>query len=105
MIDFIMLIFRFFTSLFKTRICLHAENLALRHQLCVLHRSVKRPKILPTDRVLWSLLSRAWPDWKDALIFVKPYTVIRWQRKRFKEHWRKLCRRDVPGRPKTSAEL
>ena len=105
MIDSIMIVFRCFTSLLKTRMGLQAENLALRHQLCVLQRSVKRPKIRPADRILWSLLSRVWADWKDALIFVKPDTVIRWQQKRFKEHWTKLSQMGEPGRPPIPLEI
>ena len=85
--EFTFLFLRFMTSFFKSKAILQAENLALRHQLCVLHRSTKRPKLKPADRVLWSMLTRVWSDWKDALVFVKPETVIRWQRKRFKAHW------------------
>jgi len=33
---------------------LQVENLALRHQLTVLHRSVKRPKLTSADRLLWA---------------------------------------------------
>ncbi len=51
------------------------------------------------------MLSRVWSDWKDALIFVKPDTVIRWQRKRFKEHWTRLSRNGKPGRPATPKEV
>ena len=40
------------------------------------------------DRILRSLLARAWTEWKDALIFVKPDTVIRWQRKVTTQRWR-----------------
>ena len=98
-------IFRFISPLFKTRIGLQAENVALRHQLCVFQRSVSRPKIRPADRVLWSILCQYWPDWKEALIFVKPNTVIRWQRKRFKEHWAKLIRNGKPGRPAIAKEI
>ena len=58
-------------STFRSRASLQAENLALRHQLCVYQRSIKRPKVKPADRILWSLLARAWTGWKDALIFVK----------------------------------
>jgi transposase InsO family protein len=83
---------------------LQVENLALRHQLGVLHRSVKRAKIRPADRVFWSILSRVWGDWKDALIFVKPETVIRWQKKRFKSHWARLCQAGWPGRPEIPKE-
>ncbi len=66
---------------------------------------MKRPKIRLADRILWSLLSRAWSDWKNALIFVKPDTVIRWQCKRFKEHWTRLSRNGKPGRPATPKEV
>src|SRR5215469_6912625 len=38
---------------FKSRTALKVENLALRHQLAVLRRSVKRPKLIPADRLLW----------------------------------------------------
>ena len=79
MIEIAILFFRCLARPFKTRIHLQIEILALRHQLCVLQRGVKRPKIRPADRILWSLLSRFWSDWKEALIFVKPDTVIRWQ--------------------------
>jgi hypothetical protein len=38
------------SAAFKSRTTLQLENLALRHQLCVLRRSVKRPKLTPADR-------------------------------------------------------
>ena len=95
----------FWAAMFRSRAALQAENLALRHQLCVYQRSIKRPKVHLADRILWSLLARAWTGWKDALIFVKPDTVIRWQRKRFKEHWKKLSRAGEPGRPPVPEEV
>ena len=98
-------IFRFIVAMFKTRMGLQAENIALRHQLCVLQRSVKRPKIRPADRVLWSILSRYWSNWKEALIFVKPDTVIRWQRRRLREHWTRLSKNGKPGRPAIPKEI
>ena len=54
---------------------------------------------------MWSVLARVWSDWKDALVFVKPETVIRWQRKRFKAHWTKLSKSGEPGRPKIPEEV
>lgn len=59
----------------------------------------------PKDRILWSLLAKAWTGWKDALIFVKPDTVIRWQRKRLREHWRRLSCSGEPGRPPVPDEV
>ena len=105
MIELIKLCVSFLASTLRSRAALQAENLALRHQLCVYHRSIKRPKVQLADRILWSLLARAWTQWKDALIFVKPDTVIRWQRKRFKEHWKKLSRAGEPGRPPVPEEV
>ena len=61
----------------KSRRQLAIEVLALRHQLGVLKRSVKRPRLTNVDRGLWVLLSRRWAGWSDALIIVKPATVIK----------------------------
>ena len=69
------------SSVFKTRAALQLENLALRHQLAVLHRSVKKPKLTPLDRLLWAWLYGVWADWRSALIVVKPETVIGGSRK------------------------
>ena len=103
--DYIVLGLRWLTSIFKSRAALEVENLALRHQLVVLHRSVKRAKVRRADRILWSILSRIWRDWKDSLIFVKPETVIRWQKKRFREHWTRRCQAGWPGRPEIPKEV
>src|SRR5436309_12869775 len=62
------------SSVFKTRAALQLENVALRHQLGVLRRSVKKPKLTPLDRLLWAWLCGVWADWRCALIDVKPET-------------------------------
>ena len=46
------------------------ENLALRHQLLVLSRTNKRPRLTSLDRALWAWLSQSWGDWKIRLCFV-----------------------------------
>jgi len=74
MIEFIRLCTSFLAGVLKSRAGLQAENLALRHRLCVYQRSVKRTKVKPADCILWSLLAKAWMRWKDALIFAKPDT-------------------------------
>jgi hypothetical protein len=40
------------SAAYKSRTTLQLESLALRHQLGVLHRSVKRPKLTPVDQHL-----------------------------------------------------
>jgi hypothetical protein len=44
----------------------------------------KGPQIRNRDRLFWILLSRFWRGWLDALIVVKPDTVVRWHKKGFK---------------------
>ena len=68
------------SAAFKSRAALQVESLALRHQLGVLHRSVKRPKLTSADRLLWAWLCAVWNDWRSALVIVKPETVIAWHR-------------------------
>ncbi len=68
--------FRCLVSAFKTRRELALENLALRQQLAVLRRSVKRPRVSDFDRGFWVVLSRIWRDWRRSLVLVKPETVI-----------------------------
>jgi putative transposase len=88
----------------KTRRQLAVEILALRHQLGVLKRSVKRPRLTNADRGLWVLLSRRWPDRRDALIVVKPATVIRWHRAGFRRYW-SWRSRPKGGRPAIDPEV
>ena len=79
-------------------------NLALRHQLAVLKRTVKRPRIEDSDRMLWFQLRRASKEWKDAVIFVKPDTVVRWHRQGFRYYWKRKSR-SKPGRPPISIAI
>ena len=93
-------------SAFRSRAAVELENFALRHQLNVLKRSVKqRPKLMPTDRLLWVVLSRVWGDWCSALVIVHPETVIAWHRKGFRLFWTWKVRRGQPGRPAVSREV
>jgi putative transposase len=75
------------SAAFKSRASLQLENLALRHQLGVLRRSVKRPKLTSADRLLWIWLCEVGSDWRSSLTIVKPETVIAWHRKGFRLFW------------------
>jgi len=58
-------LFAFLGASFRTRAALQLEILALRHQIGVLQRSVKRPKPTAADRVLWAWLSSIWNGWES----------------------------------------
>ena len=93
-------------SIFRSRASLGLENLALRHQIGVLHRSAgKRPKLTAGDRLLWICLSRLWRDWRSALAILKPETVIAWHRAAFPLFWTWKVRCGKPGRPVISSEV
>lgn len=81
------------------------ENIALRQQLGIFQRSVRRPKIRPLDRLFWVCLRKVWKEWKSALEFVQPETVVDWQARRFKRYWSRLSRHKNPGRPRTGADI
>jgi hypothetical protein len=87
---------------FRSRLAMQMELIALRHQVAVYQQSISRPKLRPPDRLLWVWLSRLWPGWQEALEFVQPRTVIAWQKKRFRDYWRRLSQSGKPGRPAIS---
>ena len=93
------------TTWFRSRLAMQMELIALRHQVAVYKQSISRPKLRPTDRLLWVWLSRLWSGWQHALTFVQPRTVITWQHKRFRDHWRRVSQRGKPGRPKLTKDV
>src|SRR5215510_2635006 len=95
----------FVVALFRARASLCLDNLALRHQVAIYKQTLPRPRLHPTDRLLWVWLSRLWSGWQDVLAFVQPRTVIAWQQKRFRAHWRCLSQRGTLGRPALAKEV
>jgi len=94
-----------FRALLANRAALAMENLALRQQLAVLERSVKRPALRQRDRIFWAWLARLWNGWRAALLIVKPETVIKWHRQGFRLYWRRKSRGRRAGRPKIKREI
>jgi hypothetical protein len=88
----------------RSRAVFQVEILALRHQLGVLQRLVKRPKLTAADRCFGAWLSQVWSDWRNALIIVRPETVIAWHRKGFGLFWTWKVRHGPPGRPQVPKE-
>ena len=72
--------------------------LVLRQQHAVYKRSERKPRLKDRDRLFWSLVSRVWKDWRSELILVRPETVIRWRKRKFREFWRKKSGSTI-GRP------
>jgi hypothetical protein len=93
-----------FAFRFRSRAALELKLVALQHQLSVLRRQRRgRPQLSSLDRLLWVLLYRIWPQIIDAMVLVKPATVVDWHRRGFRFYWRwRSCR---PGRPKVSPEV
>ena len=81
------------------------ENLALRQQLAVYRRTIARPRLRRTDRLFWVGLAKVWTAWRSHLLIVTPDTVLRWQRRRFREYWTQLSAQPTGGRPPVNAEL
>jgi len=100
-------IFRFVRLLLSGHGAVAMENAALRLQLAAFQRMRKRPALTTFDRLFWVGLSRVWRGWRSPLLYVKPDTVIRWQRERFRRFWAWLSQpqRRRRGRPTTAAEI
>jgi putative transposase len=81
------------------------ENMALRYQLRMLHRSVKRSRVRHTDRMVWVLLASTWRQWRSALVLVQPETVVRWHRDWLRRRWARRSGRNRAGRPPLDPEL
>ncbi len=104
MLQLMQMMFALVRNLFADRGDLAMENLALRQQLAILKREKPRPLLDDLDRAFWVALKKELATWAAALIIVKPETVVRWQKLRFRKHWAKKSGRP-PGRPSVSKEV
>jgi putative transposase len=105
MITLLLHLLRLLPVLFGGHRQLALENLALRQQLAVYKRRMPRPRLRRTDRLFWVGLARIWAGWRQSLVIVTPDTVLRWQRRRFREYWTQLSGRTTGGRPPINAKI
>jgi putative transposase len=84
---------------------LAVEAVALPQQLAVCKRKQPRPKLNRFDRLLWVVVRWIWTDWSQALILVKPETVVSWHRAGYRLLWTWRSRRQRVGRPKVTEEV
>ena len=93
----------FWLAYFRTRTQLQLEILFLRKQLEIALRSSPKLRLRRIDRVFLSVMTDLFADWKEALLIVKPETLIKWHRQGFKLYWRWKSRHGI-GRPKIPQE-
>ncbi len=89
----LIIVLTFLRSLFCPRHDLVLENLALRQQILVLERQIKRAEFRDRDRAFWVVLRLFWTKWKIPLRLVQPQTVVSWHRYLWRKYWNKLIRR------------
>jgi hypothetical protein len=81
---------------------IRAENLVLRRQLArYIERGIKPKRVDHATRVSLALFSRLF-NWRDAVVIVRPATIVRWHRLGWRIFWRWKCR---AGRPVCSANI
>src|SRR5712671_6228868 len=90
---------------FLCRTDLALEILALRQQVAVLKRRHPRPKLSRMDRLFWTALRSFWSRWAEALLIVKPETVVGWHRAGFRLYWRWRSRGRASGRARITLEI
>jgi len=102
--NFILTLLAALRVLFRSRIDMSLEIIALRQQVVVLNRRRQRPLLNRINRLFWSVLRSVWPRWAGVLVIVRPATVIAWHRTGFRFYWRWRAG-SRGGRPRVREEI
>ena len=95
-------VLRLVVSFLRSSSAIRAENLVLRRQLAqYIERGIKPRRVDHATRVSLALFTRLF-DWRDAVVIVRPSTIVRWHRLGWRIFWRWKCR---AGRPPIPPEL
>jgi len=95
-------VLRFGALFFRSSESIRAENLVLRKQIAsFIERGIKPRRVDHATRVSPALFTRLF-DWRDAVVNVRPATIVRWHRLGWRIFWRMKCR---AGRPPIPIEL
>src|SRR5947209_1877364 len=82
-----------------------AENALLRQQLLVLNRQSDKPKFQPVDRLWLVIFASLVKSWREALLIIKPDTLLKWHRGGFKLFWKlKSKAKPTKRQPRISQE-
>ena len=76
----------------------------LRHQLTVLQRNSKPPKLSDVDRSFLAAVARVLPKANRHGWLVTADTLLRWHRRLIARHWTHPPH-PAPGRPSTTTEI
>jgi len=78
-----------------------AEILILRHQVAVLQRQVKRPRLSWADRAVLAALARLLPggQLRQLRLIVSPRTMLRWHASLVRQRWAYPRRCAMPSMP------
>jgi transposase InsO family protein len=82
-----------------------AEILVLRHQVAVLQRQAKTPRLAWADRAVLSALARLLPrgHLRQLPLIISPRTLLRWHAELVRRRW--TYPRRAPGRPRTAQAI
>lgn len=83
----------------------NTEILVLRHQIAVLQRQVRSPRLSWADRAILAALTRrlSAAHRRQLSLIVTPLTLLRWHADLVRRHW--TYRHRTPGRPRTSPAI
>jgi hypothetical protein len=83
----------------------NTEILVLRHQLAVLQRQVRPPRLTWADRAVLAALTRRLSavNRRQLSLIVTPRTLLRWHAELVRRSW--TYRRRTPGRPRTGPAI
>jgi hypothetical protein len=92
-------ILRLIVSFLRSSSAIRAENLVLRKQLAsYIERGIKPRRVDQATRVSLALFTRLF-DWRDAVVNVRPATLVRWHRLGWRIIWRLKCKAGGPPIP------
>jgi putative transposase len=84
---------------------LQAEVLALRHQLRVLQRQVRRPRWRPGDRLVLATIIARLPKRRWSALLPSPETILRWHRELVRRKGAAFTKRPRRVRPAMDPEV
>ena len=67
--------------------CKDLEIIVLHHQLNILRRRTRRPRVTTLDRLFFAAASRLMPETRWRSFIVKPETLLRWHRRLVTGRW------------------